>query len=312
MFRLPSKGFQRSVTSHNVQLDSLCDWLEACITFSDDRISQIDVLDVLMEENLYSSQDFASERIRDAWYELRRRRACLGRAVGFSVEHRSLVNTAKWSERPAYAFCLMLSLQPLYRKCFTSISDSYVEQGALFERLTAESLNALGWEARITGWSRTRTSTLPVVVREIATHIDETPIQGGVGKWTSARAKDAGTDVVCVRRFPDRLGGRPVYLVQCASGEHWDSKLHPPIMKTWEKLIDFSTSPRRGFSMPYVLLQDEFRKTCAATDLLALLLDRHRLLAPAMDGNNKWLSNALGRDLARWTRPRVKVLPILN
>src|SRR5262249_50628589 len=111
MLSPPSTGFALSVSVHNVQLDAMAEWLEGCITFIDPEVSKSDVKDILLEESHYRSQDFAQERIDDAWVELTRRNKCLGPVATFSVESKRLTRRLKWQDSPAYSFCLMLALQ---------------------------------------------------------------------------------------------------------------------------------------------------------------------------------------------------------
>ena len=66
MLELPSNGFQVSVNEHNVRLGILVDWIEGCITFSDDVLSQGDVIDVLCENSIYREQDYAAEMVGNA------------------------------------------------------------------------------------------------------------------------------------------------------------------------------------------------------------------------------------------------------
>ncbi len=79
MLELPTKGFGISTGNvHNVDLDRFCDWIEGCVLWSDDRVSQSDMVDALVEENIYRDQEFAKELISDAFKELRRRASHLG------------------------------------------------------------------------------------------------------------------------------------------------------------------------------------------------------------------------------------------
>jgi hypothetical protein len=186
--------------------------------------------------------------------------------------------------------------------------SNYTTQGELFERLTAECLRLLGWHVHATGWSRTRVRSIGVKVQEIAAHLGESVVPNGVTKWTRASAKDAGLDVVCCQPFPDGWGGRPICLVQCASGDDWDRKMHTPSLVKWAKLVDFTTYPSRGLSMPFAPMEEDFR-FAACNDELTLLLDRHRLLAPCHRGERQWVSAKLATALNKWTRSRVKVFP---
>jgi hypothetical protein len=308
MLTPPSKGFAVSVDAHNVRLDAMAEWIEGCITFNDKEISKVDVKDILQEEGYYRSQDFAQERIDDAWKELKRRNKCLGPAGTFKVEPTRLARKGKWQDSPAYSFCLMLSLQTSYRKSFLDeFGSDYTEQGELFERLTAEALHAIGWRTYSTAWSHAASNSIADKVEALALHLGEPPRAGAVDQWTEERAKDCGLDVICHLPFLDGWAGRPLYFVQCASGENWKDKRHTPNIQQWTKLLELATEPKRGIAHPFVLLEDEFRRA-ANYDLLSLVLDRHRLSKPAATTKVTWLSPALAKDLKGWTRSRLRVL----
>ena len=78
MHRLPREGFRPSVNEHNGSLDALIEWIEGSIAFADDRITQSDLIDILTEEEIYRSQDFAREWLETAWTEIARRQRVLG------------------------------------------------------------------------------------------------------------------------------------------------------------------------------------------------------------------------------------------
>lgn len=86
MLRLPREGFRLSVNAHNVSLDALVEWVEGSITFADDKLTQTDAIDILMEEEIYRSQDFARERLEIAWGEMARRQKVLGSYSPYSVD----------------------------------------------------------------------------------------------------------------------------------------------------------------------------------------------------------------------------------
>jgi len=308
MLSPPSKGFARSVKEHNVQLDAMAEWLEGCITFKETDLSKIDVRDVLIEELVYQSQGFAQERVDDAWKELRRRQKCLGSVATFVVDSARLIRKHKWQDSPAYSFCLMLSLQASYRKIFSdTFGTDYTEQGLLFERLTAESLERIGLRTHSTGWSHSASNSVADKVAAVATHLGEPCRTGSVEQWTEQRAKDCGLDVICHLPFPDGWAGRPLYFIQCASGENWQDKRHTPNIQQWTKILELATEPSRGIAYPFVLLEDEFRRT-ANYDLLSLVLDRHRLTRPGSVSKANWTSAGLSKDLNAWTKKRVAVL----
>jgi hypothetical protein len=211
MLSPPSKGFGLSVNTHNVQLDTMAEWLEGCITFIDTAVSKSDVKDILIEESHYQDQDFAQERIDDAWSELARRNKCLGAVASFSVEPKRLTRRLKWQESPAYSFCLMLALQVAYRNTFLTMfgDKGYTVQGELFERLTMEALQALGWLTYATGWSHAASNSITDKIEAVGKHLGEPHRPGAVEQWTEARAKDAGLDVICHLPFQDGWAGRP-------------------------------------------------------------------------------------------------------
>ena len=304
----PSKGFALSVNTHNVALDALTEWIEGCITFVDSTLSRSDILDVLLEENIYVNQDFAKMRVDDAWAELNRRKKCLGEHCTFAVHGARVNRTQPWTEAPAYAFCLLLSLQVSYRPAFTEIfGRDYMEQGILFERLTAAAMQFTGWKTHSTGWSKVAANSIRDKVEALAAHLGEPSRPGAIESWTDAFAKDGGLDVVCHFPFEDGWPGRPLLYVQCASGENWKEKRPTPNLALWTKLLDLATAPTRGIAIPFVLLADDFRKA-ANCDFLSLLLDRHRLSAPSPTAEKGWLSNELAKDLNKWTKGRLPAL----
>ena len=43
------------------------------------KLSSIDVIDILVQEQIYEDQDFASEIVMSAWTELRRKQSWIGK-----------------------------------------------------------------------------------------------------------------------------------------------------------------------------------------------------------------------------------------
>jgi len=312
MLDIPTKGFAPSINKHNVRLGCMCDWIEGCVTFATERLSLSDIVDSLCENGIYRSQDFAEEHVGNAFMELSRRAGCLGNCAPYDIRPTGLFRLREWEHVPAFAFCLMLSLQVLYRGSFRkSLRDDYAEQGLLFERLTVASLERLGWITHSTGWSKHASQTIRHRVEALATHLGEASRPEGIDRWTEDHAKDGGLDVVCHFGFTDRWSGRPLLCVQCASGEDWKGKRATPNLDLWEKLLDVATRPRRGISIPFALLRDDFRRA-ANYDGLCLLLDRHRLCAPRKNMEADWLPEDLANALNTWTRARIGVLPLAD
>jgi len=309
MLTLPEFGFQRSVTAHkhNGRLDVLVDWIEGSVAFVDEKLSQTDVVDVLCENDIYDKQDAASERVADAWTELGRRAESVIDGAPFEVAGRRIRRLYAWNDNPAYSFCLLLSLQTLYKGWARQFGTDFTEQGDLFEMLTAECLERLGWTVHRAGWAPGNAAKIRAVVEEVSAHIGESEIPGELAKWIPEDANEEGLDVVCSDPFYDGWGGRPLYFFQCASGADWTTKLSTPDLDTWRRVISFTTIPQRGFSMPFALLEDDFRRRAGKVN--GMFLDRFRLQTPSADGDVNWASKALATSIVRWMRPRVKELP---
>lgn len=309
MLRLPREGFRLSVNEHNGSLDALIEWIEGSITFADERITQSDVVDIFIEEEVYKSQDFARERIETAWLELARRQRILGGYGPYALDGLRVRRTLEWHTTAAYSFCLMLALQVRYRvELDVLVPPDYNTQGILFEQLTYAALRARGLAVHSTAWSKVESASIRERIAALAEHLGERAMEGAVDLWAEPQIKDGGLDVVCHVPFPDGWGGRPLYLIQCASGENWKGKKATPKVALWEKLIDFTTKPLRGIAMPFALLEDEFRRE-ANDDLLVLLLDRHRIGALPLGEPESWPEHPLRGELNAWTQPRADALP---
>ena len=306
MVGLPTVGFGYSVAEHNVELDVLCDWIEGNVLFHGDGLSDSDVVDLLRENEIYAQQALAWEMVGNAWRELRRRIGWLGAGSPLKIEGRRIERTHDWKQTPAHAFCLCLSYAKWYPAWGKTFGPDYTEQGALFEDLTVESLKLHFplWDVHATGWTRSHAKKLAAVVDTVATLLGEPT--GEIEKWTKATANEAGLDVLCFRTFGDSRAGSPVLLVQCASGKHYDGKLHTPCLRVWRRIVNFTTDPSKAFTTPFALTDKEF--TRVANLVNGMLLDRYRLLAPARL-NPGWESQSLSNALIRWVEPRISQLP---
>jgi hypothetical protein len=291
-----------------VQLPLFCDWVEASALFQDDEeLGNAEVIDVLMDEDICEIQADAWKIQGDAWGELRRRqRGLTRRSYPFSIPSVGLKRRVKWSEVPAYSFCLVLTLTALYKKWAAEFGSDYTEQGELFELLTEQSLKASlsTWEVHRTGWSAANTGHLNGIVHKVADRVNESV--GNIPKWTRPKAKEAGLDILCYRPYHDERGALPVFLLQCSSGNDFERKLQTPDLKVWGKIIDFAANPRRAFATPRSFSSHDFLMYANSVD--GLFLDRYRLMAASLH-NPRWMSEKLKRRIVRWLRPRIKALP---
>ena len=297
----------RSVERHNVQLDTLCDWIEASLMFdSPNFISGTDIVDVLCEEEIYKSQDFSWELVENALAELERRQVCLSGGAPFEIQGKRIVRTKDWKSIPAYSFCLTLACAKWYPDWAASLGQNYTKQGQLFELVAVAALEKLlpSWKIHRTGWASDNTVKIKKVVSDVAKFLREP--EGELNPWVSEDANEAGLDIVCYRPFDDSRPGLPTIFVQCASGKHHEHKLGTPNMKEWGKIIDFTAVlPQRSFVTPYVFTDGEFKRVSNKVD--GLLLDRVRLLSAGSDGG-EWLSVKLKKSLCEWMKPRIAKL----
>jgi len=310
MFELPTKGIYRSINEHNSKLDVFSDWIEASVLFSGGELSRTDIVDTLIEGQIYDNQDFADEWVSTAWTEIQRRQSSIGNGSPYVIAPQRISRKLDWEDVTAYSFCLLLSLvnnySDLNKQWRRKFGTGYNEQGELFELLTKESLEKQfpDWRMHHTGWSRSHTEKLKGIVDEIVEQLGET--KGNLEIWTLPDANEAGLDLLCYRPFRDNRVGIPVYLLQCASGENWSTKLHTPSIKLWNKVILFAARPHKAFATPFALEDGVFCGYCNLVD--GLFLDRYRLLSPYHEDKN-WLSAELNKRIKKWLKPRIKTLP---
>ena len=229
---------------HNIELSIFCDWIEGSVLFNNEDLSKADIVDVLKEEEVYDDPDVAMELVNDAWNELAERLVWIGGKGPFSFSHQTIKSEGSWKENPAHSFCIFLSMPQCYDNWSTALRQGdYSEQGRLFEALTKVSIEHQfsDWEVYQTGWSTKNRTKLRNIVDEIANRLGE--VKGEIEPWADPSRKDGGLDLLCYRPFLDNRGGVPVYLMQCASGKHWNDKLYTPDIKVWTKVINFTATP---------------------------------------------------------------------
>lgn len=265
-----------------------------------------------MENHIYRSQDFANEWVEQVLNEVARRARIAGDQSGVERLHSRVQRTHPWVERPAHSFCLLLAISGLYRGAHDDergVNKDYTEQGDLFEQLSMEALAARYWRVVRVGWGKSGTrEPLAVVVARVAEAVGEPAHEGAVERWTEPSAKDEGLDLIAWVHYDPR-GGRPICLVQCASGANWMDKIAEPTLSKWEKLIDFTTSPRRGLTMPFAPEQDIFRRRANSDDLM-LLMDRPRLLSSGPP--TALPSFGLAANIVKWCTAAIAELPSLE
>ena len=299
MISLP-RGMKSSTNVHRSDGPSFFDWLEADVLFAEEELSQTDVVDLLVEEQFYTDQNFCLEFVSNAWSQVHRRLSWMEPNSPISFQDRWMTRRLEWQDVPAHSFCLVVSLGPTYDG-WSAFGPDYTEQGRLFELLTKHAMKTKfkGWQFLLTGWSRDNTSKLPDIVDNLVSAIGER--RGYVDDYASLNANEAGVDLVWHLPFADQRGGAPVYLAQCASGMNWVDKLSQPNMADWAKIVDFANGTNKAFSLPFALDDRELRWR---SNSAGLLLDRYRLLVHGVP-ESEWVPEDLRRRLVTWLEARV-------
>jgi hypothetical protein len=309
LLAVPGTGFvANSVTVHRSDLIVVTDWLEASILFFNKPVSKMDVRDFLCANGYYQDQSFAMAFVDEVWGEVRRRIQLLPKHHVLRIQADVVEPTMKWRAALGHAFLMMLTAIQRYSQAdYPNLFDtSYIQQGDLFERFSEESLKKYGWVTLRTGWaSGISNPAFSTIVENVAQELGEAWVNDDALPIFKD-AKEEGLDLVIHRPFADKRVGHPFFLIQCASGDNWTTKLHTPDLEVWTKLIVFVTSPRRGFCFPLTLDEDEFKAKCAKCT--GLFLDRYRLLGNGM-GLTKNLSTGLQSGLRNWLAPRIAALP---
>ena len=308
MLALPESGMSSSRSSHNVNFDYFCDWLEATVLFQEDPVSMSDVLDILLENEVYVDQDFAEQLVANAWVVVGWRFKTLGNPLGLSATGTRLEKEVGWENYPAYAFCLLVTCTSYLYPTATAAYADYTEQGGLFERLSCESLAQMlpGWTVKAIGWTPENPVKLRDSISDITASMNELP-GAEVELHVTASANEIGLDVLAYKRYNDSHSSLPVFMLQCASGKDWKRKRKTPDLAIWRKIVSFNSNPVRGMTIPYAFAdQSTFRKE--ATPVEGVFLDRYRLLSPVAT-NGDWISPELNADLRSFVAARVAALP---
>ena len=248
MLRLPEVGFRRSADKPNVDSNASADWIEASLLFDEPKLSQGDVVDLLLEEQICTSdgQDLAHQVAEEAWQELERRQRWGGLPESVKVTKNRITAVGDWREDVIRAFFVLLAMQKIFPD-WASERIAYVEQGSLFERVVESICPALfpGWKTYRAGWSPENTKNPEKIVADLCERINT---RGGVDLqyWTNRHDRDAGLDLVCYRSFGDEREALPVFLLQCASGKNWRDKLDTPNVELWSKLLNSAVKPSKG------------------------------------------------------------------
>jgi hypothetical protein len=308
MLQAPRKGFSPSVTKNNIKTEVLGDWLEANALFFDDQITKAEVVDFLREQEICSNQEVANDIADTAWNEIRRRKRISNIPDLLEIEDNFIRDNSTLNDDPIRAFFIGLSLFYAFPDWGTAHRNASV-QGLLFEKVVEKiSLNLLpGWETYRVGWS----PETPASIIQIITDLSEKLNCGGharLGEWADNQDKDKGLDLVCFRNFSDDREALPVYLLQCASGSNWRSKVNTPSPDVWQKFLDSAVRPGTGIAAPFVIPDKKLK--VSALQGQAIVLDRLRLLS-SYYSDETVIEDDLKQEIIAWMTPFVLELPVL-
>lgn len=307
MLPLPTLSVSRSIDAHNIDFGIVADWIEASLHFApSEEISLADVTDVLLADYVYDDEQFCQEGVEGVWLELQYRATRMGAGAAFNFEPRRVTPVCdSWGQKPAAAFCLLLSLSRVYQGWAKSLGPDYTVQGELFERIAEESVRTLltDWRILRTGWSREDPKPLRDVVSDVSDHLGL--ISQSIEPWANENANEAGLDIVLHRDLGDQATAAPVLLMQCSSGKNWKTKRKAPDLDVWNKLITFVNTPARALAIPFALTRNQMKETGNIVD--GPVLDRCRILG-AGDG---WLSDDLAEQLVDWLNGKLGLLESL-
>ena len=295
--------FFLSVRERSRNYSILLDWLEATCLFLEEELSRTDVVDHLIQEQIFEEQDSALEFVLSAWFALETRLSWLGSYTPIVFEDRCMVRRLDWQDVPAHSYCLAVSLGSGYADWHATFGSNYAEQGRLFEAITKAAMEARfrGWKFLHTGWGQDNNSKLAAVIDDLISAIDEQ--EGNTVDYLDEHAKDAGVDLIWYLKFNDARGGAPIYLAQCASGKNWAEKVNQPNLKEWNKIVDFAAPPSKAFLLPFSLSEREIRIQSNRSG--GLMVDRYRLLAQETLESG-WVPCSLRLELIDWLDPRIE------
>ncbi len=246
-----------------LSLPVLSDWLDEDGTLSDLDLYDEAFTDLGQAEDDLVDQDEAGVRRRlrqedaegvgkqsllaeEALLELEYRATVVGDTYPIRVTH-GLARRAveSWRDCPVYAFLTALNARYLYGL------DANLNMGArLFERLVVPALKRYwGGEAAHFGWPRSQQeeANFRAALPRLAHRIGERLIIEPSRIPTSL--KDLEVDAIAWRPVDDRRG-QTVMLCQCAIGDDWDKK--GIRVGLWAVFVNFAVEPTIAIAFPFV------------------------------------------------------------
>lgn len=282
MLVLPEKGIAHSVNVHNCDVLAVADWLLASSLFCEEDVSRSDVSDILIENQVYSNQDFCQEFITSVWGVLESFISVVGTPT-LSIDSRAIRFETDWRNDSALAYCLTASLRVVYDGWSKSYCGDYLKQGFILEELTKLSLakHHPNVKFKSTGWSGVTTNQkFADLVSQICQ--DTNFVEQNLELWDNGAVKDLGLDVYGFFPGHGRRPSAPFMMFQCASGANWKGKRTTPDLQVWKHMMNTYSVPIRGMSVPFLIDESEFSRSLVLIG--GPLVDRPMLLS-SLNGN---------------------------
>ena len=216
--------------------------MEFYITYLKEDISKSN-LGSYIEES--SASEPSEEFLNDIWLELGNREILYGDNPPFYIRNNLVVCNIEWEFNPIYLTCLILSLEGNQNGESEITTSNYT--GKLFEKISEVAIrNYLDCETiRLNTISSDPVNTISELIREDFNQ-----------EFPTSRV-DRGVDIVAWKSFGDNRKSKIVFLIQCAAGHNWKSKLSDISTANWTLYITFAVDPPiKGFSIP-VIISDE-------------------------------------------------------
>jgi len=222
--------------------------------------------------------------ISTVWDELKYRNRLYGISPPYAIDDSVVSPNLKWSNRPAYMMCLLLSFFGIDTK-----KDG--KFGKLFERLSNEAVkNYLGGRSLVVGFPREKHITMQYIANEIKERF---------GKPLPTDFNEAGLDVLAWKNFDDRPN-KLILFVQSAAGKDWKSKMNEIDLHIWRDTICWACDPVKGLTTPFILTEDQLYNHSKG----GLILDRPRIYTSTNSARLK--NKELENDIRKWCQGKLK------
>lgn len=134
MLALPTKGISRSISEHNSDLDTMCDWIEGSVLFVDNKLSSADVVETLVEGNIYDDSDMGFEMVASTWTEISAVSQGLAIVHHFRLMRTESLGHENGEEFPVIAFVLWLLLQHYTPLSYVKFPDTIIRNKVCFSK----------------------------------------------------------------------------------------------------------------------------------------------------------------------------------